>query len=190
MTTEPDIGQFVKEFQYWRDRQAVLDVVMKHARGHDRHDVDLMNGCFSKDGIDEHGPFVTRGPEYGEWANDAHSGGFFSHHHHITSHTCEIDGDAAHCESYVIGTMLPRHSPGRARVTAGRYIDRLERRDNEWRIVVRRTVIEMEMEGDATWSDGPMTGPFPKGTWDSTDLSYARPLELDTPSRRWDGTTR
>jgi len=30
---------------------------------------------------------------------------------------------------------------------------------------------------------------FPKGAWDTGDLSYARPLRLDSPSLFWDGTT-
>lgn len=190
-TKDADIQQFMREFQYWKDRQAVLDVVMKQSRGHDRHDAELMTECFFDDGVDEHGPFVTAGLEYGEWANTVHSQGFISHHHHIASHSCEIDGDTAHCESYVIGTMLPNGDRSRGKLMIGRYVDRLERRDGEWRIVVRRTVIEMELEGDATWGGaGPVTGDFPKGTWDTSDVSYARPLQLDTPSARWDGTTR
>ena len=28
---------------------------MRHARGHDRHDTELMNSCFTDDGVDEHG---------------------------------------------------------------------------------------------------------------------------------------
>jgi hypothetical protein len=39
--------------------QAILDVVMRHARGHDRHDAKLMNSCFWDDGVDEHGQFGT-----------------------------------------------------------------------------------------------------------------------------------
>ena len=77
------------------------------------------------------------------------SAGYFLHMHNITNHTCEIDGDTAHCETYVIGAMLPRPQPGRATFVSGRYVDRLERRDGEWRILVRRTTIEVEVEGDA-----------------------------------------
>ena len=120
---------------------------MRHARGHDRHDAELMNSCFWDDGVDEHGQFVTAGPAYGDWANTTHSAGYFLHMHNITNHTCEIDGDTAHCESYVIGAMLPRPTPGRATFVSGRYLDRLERRDGQWRILVRRTTIEVEIRG-------------------------------------------
>jgi hypothetical protein len=110
--------------------------------------------------------------------------------HNITNHTCEIDGDTAHCETYVIGAMLPRPKPGRATFVSGRYLDRLERRDGEWRILVRRTTIEVESEGDANWPDNVICETFPQGAWDEGDLSYARPLRLDSPSLFWDGSTR
>ncbi len=190
MTTDDQLKQLIKDVQYLKDRQAVLDVIMRHARGHDRHDRDLMNSCFWEDGVDEHGQFVTPGPEYGDWANAAHSAGFFGHLHNIANHTCEIDGDTAHCDTYVIGAMLPQGIPGKAKFTSGRYVDRLERRGGEWRIAVRRTVIEVEIEGEANWPQNPVTETFPKGAWDRGDLSYARPLKLDSPSPFWDGTTR
>lgn len=186
MTTDDRLQQLIDDVQYLKDRQAILDVVMRQARGHDRHDVELMNSCFWDDGVDEHGQFVTPGPEYGEWANSVHSAGFFVHQHNITTHTCEIDGDTAHSESYVIGAFLPRQSAGQAKFTTGRYIDRFERRHGEWRIAVRRTVIEVEMEGESKWPEHDISKTFPRGGWDTGDLSYERPLELDSPTPHWD----
>jgi hypothetical protein len=190
MNVDEQMRQLLARLRYLEDRQAILDVVVRHARGHDRHDVALMNSCFWADGVDEHGQFVTPGPEYGDWANAAHSGGYMLHNHNIANHSCEIDGDTAHAETYVMGAFLPRHAPGSAKVTCGRYIDRLERRNDEWKIAVRRTVIDVEIEGQTTWPQGPVPGTFPKGTWEPTDLSYARPVEIDTPASRWDGSTR
>jgi hypothetical protein len=184
------LDQLIKDVQYLKDRQDILDVIMRHARGHDRHDRDLMNSCFWEDGVDEHGQFVTAGPDYGDWANNAHSASFLGHTHNITNHLCEIEGDTAHADTYVVGAFLPRHAPGRASLTAGRYIDRLERRNGEWRIAVRRTVIEVEIEGESKWPQHAINETFPKGAWDAGDLSYARPLEMNSPSPFWDGTTR
>jgi hypothetical protein len=188
--TDDQLQQLLKDVQYLKDRQAILDVIMRHARGHDRHDTDLMNACFWDDGVDEHGQFVTAGPEYGDWANKTHTAGYFLHMHNITNHTCEIDGDTAHCETYVIGALLPRSAPGRAKFVSGRYLDRLERRDGQWRILVRRTTIEVEVEGDSKWPENEISTTFPKGAWDTGDLSYARPLQLDSRSLLWDGETR
>lgn len=189
MTTDDQLQQLLKDVQYLKDRQAILDVITRQARAHDRHDAELMDTCFWEDGVDEHGQFVTPGPEYGEWANKLHTQGFFLHMHNITNHSCEIDGDTAHCETYVIGSLLPKSSPGRAQFVSSRYLDRLEKRNGEWRISVRRTSIEVEIEGDSKWPANPISETFPKGAWDTGDLSYARPLQLDSPSPFWDGTT-
>jgi hypothetical protein len=61
----------------------------------------------------------------------------------------------------------------------GRYVDRLERRHGEWKILVRQTVMESIAEGDRP--------PFPrwdyyvKGRWDEHDVSYQRPLTIERP---------
>jgi hypothetical protein len=61
-------------------------------------------------------------------------------------------------------------------VGGGRYLDRLEKRDGEWRIAVRRLVMDYSyiVDGSA-FGDGDR---YPIGTWDRSDLSYRRPLEI------------
>ena len=109
--------------------------------------------------------------------------------HHITTHTCEIDGDTAHCESYVIGTML---SPDKQsmKVAPGRYFDRLERRPGpggqpEWRLLYRRCTVEMSLDGPADWVNGPMCKGFLRSVWSREDKSYQRPIEVGSDGERW-----
>lgn len=180
-----DLEQLRRDVAYLKDRLAILDCVHAQSRGHDRHDVALMTDVMHPDGIDEHGPNVHRGTEYGEWANHVHAAAFSQHLHHITTHTCEIDGDVAHCESYVIGGMVGRDGTSTTLV-GGRYLDRLERRDGRWRIALRRCTIEWALHGDGSLLHSGAFQGFLQGTWDRADLSYARPLELDTePAPRW-----
>ena len=54
--TDDTLKQLLKDVQYLKDRQAILDVIMRQARGHDRHDAELMNSCFWPDGVDEVAP--------------------------------------------------------------------------------------------------------------------------------------
>ncbi|MBK8991519.1 MAG: nuclear transport factor 2 family protein, partial [Gammaproteobacteria bacterium] len=62
---------------------------------------------------------------------------------------CEIDGDVAHCESYVLVILLNNDGES-ARLISGRYIDRLERRE-EWKIALRRTsAVDVLLSGDAS----------------------------------------
>jgi hypothetical protein len=184
MSSDTSSEQLRQDVQYLKDRLEIQDCVMRHARGHDRHDVELMTSCFHEDGVDEHGSAVNSGPEYGEWANAAHAAAFKLHAHNITTHTCEIDGDVAYCESYVIGAFLFRDRD-RASFAGGRYIDQFERRDGEWKIAVRRTVIDVVIEGDAPWLQWPDSGTFPKGVWTKEDASYQRPVDLSVSGPRW-----
>ena len=178
------LEQLRRDVQYISDRLDILDCVNNQSRGHDRHDVELMTSVYHDDGVDEHGAAVNAGPEYGEWANHQHSAAFADHLHHITTHTCEIDGDVAHCESYVIGALVSRHGASTT-LAGGRYLDRLERRDGDWKIALRRCTIEWAMPGASILESGAFAG-FLKGSWDMSDPSYARPLELHRePDDRW-----
>ena len=177
-----------KNVQYLLDRQAILDVCARNARGCDRHDSDLLASAYHKDGVDEHGFAVNAGPDYPGWANKQHAQGSQQHLHHVTHQICEIDGDEAHCESYVIGLFLNRNGKS-AHILSGRYIDRLERREGEWKIALRRSTVEVFMQADAAMLTSPQFAQlgFLKGKQDKSDLSYLRPLTLeDTPEgHRW-----
>ena len=182
------LDQLEKNIQNLIDRQAILDCVAKNARGCDRHDSDLLASAYHPDGVDEHGFSVNMGPDYPAWANEQHSNGSLQHLHHITHQTCEIDGDEAHCESYVIGLFLNKDGQS-SHILSGRYLDRLEKRDGEWRIALRRSTVEVFMKADAAMITSPFFAKmgFLKGLRDKTDLSYKRPLTLeDTPDdHRW-----
>ncbi|BCI55669.1 hypothetical protein NIIDNTM18_49470 [Mycolicibacterium litorale] len=185
MTNDDELERLRRRVQYLEDRSAILDCVMRQARGHDRHDVELMGSAYFEDGVDEHGPTVKAGPEYGEWANEAHAAVFEDHLHNITTHTCEIDGDEAHAESYVMGAM--RVKGGHiVSLVGGRYLDRLERRDGVWKIAVRRCTIEWMVSGDSSALNSGAVEGFIKGRWDKGDASYVRPLTVrSAPVDRW-----
>ncbi|MGV0644207.1 nuclear transport factor 2 family protein [Mycolicibacterium sp. XJ879] len=185
MTMSDELEQLRQRLQYVEDRMAILDCVMNQARGHDRHDAELMGSVYWEDGVDEHGPTVKSGPEYGEWANAAHSAVFEDHLHNVTTHTCEINGDEAHAESYVMGAM--RSKGGKVvSLMGGRYLDRLERRDGTWKIALRRCTIEWMMSGDSSMLNSGAVQGFIKGKWDKSDASYIRPLTLESePVERW-----
>lgn len=176
-----------REVRYLMDRTAILDCITQHARGCDRHDLDLICAAYHGDGVDEHGKAVNAGPEYGNWANSTHAATSVTHTHNITTHTCEIDGDTAHAESYVIVVLLGRD--GRtAQFISGRYLDRLERQSGRWRIAVRRSTVEVMFVADASVLQSSFfkdTG-YLVGTRDRSDLSYQRPLSLEAPApARW-----
>jgi hypothetical protein len=176
-----------QDVRYLMDRTQILDCVSRHARGCDRHDVDLIASAYHVDGVDEHGHAVNGGPDYGTWANATHAETSRVHTHNITTHTCEIDGDTAHAESYVIVVLIGPDTKS-AQFITGRYIDRLERRDGRWRIAVRRSTVEGMFLADARvlQSSFFVEKGYQLGTRDRSDLSYQRPLTIDAPApARW-----
>ncbi len=158
------------QLQHLLDRQAILDCLNRYCFGLDRHDGELIASAFHPDAIDEHGPF-TGGPDgLVQWANDFHASGFHSHSHSLTSHTCEIDGDVAHAQTYCLYGLARRDGQTVA-FGCARYVDRLERRGGDWRIALRKVLIEWRGEFKSHLPQG-----YPAGRWDRLDVGYQRPL--------------
>lgn len=188
MSIEAELETLRRDVQLLKDRQAILDCIASHARGCDRHDLDLISAAYHEDAVDEHGAVTNSGPEYGAWANASHAATSETHTHNVTTHSCAIDGDTAHAESYVIVVLLATDRRT-AQFISGRYLDRLERRDGEWRIAVRRSTVEVMFVADASvlrTSFFKDLG-YLKGTRDRSDLSYERPLVLEEQeaAERW-----
>lgn len=187
MNSETRLQTMYEDVRYLKDRVAILDCVARHARGCDRHDIDLITAAYHEDAIDEHGYATNIGPEYGEWANSAHASTSVVHTHNITTHSCDIEGDTAHAESYVIVVLIGTDGTT-AQFISGRYLDRLDRRDEQWRIALRRSTVEAMFVGDARVLKSPFFTKkgYQVGTRDRTDLSYERPLTLEVPApARW-----
>lgn len=138
-------------------------------------------------GASVHGHSVNAGASYAELANATHAMSSASHLHNVTTHTCQIDGDVAYAESYVMVVLL---SPDErtTSIMNGRYVDRLEKRDGHWRIAVRRATVDAVVTGDASMLHHPFFTQqgYIRGTRDHTDISYQRPVSLDGPEPvRW-----
>jgi hypothetical protein len=181
-----DLAALQRDVRYLKDRLAVVDTIAQHSRGCDRHDIDLITAAYHDDGVDEHGAATRTGPEYGAWANASHAATSQVHTHNITTHSCELDGDTAHAESYVIVVLLG--SDGRtAQFISGRYLDRLERREGKWRIALRRSTVEVMFVADASVLQSSFFKKmgYVKGSRGQDDLSYIRPLTLEAAAERW-----
>jgi hypothetical protein len=187
LSTEEELATLRERIAYLEDRTAIIDCIARHARGCDRHDVDVIASTYWPDGIDEHGRTTNTGEQYGDWANRTHAATTQLHTHNVTTHTCEIDGDIAHAESYVIVVLLA-YDGRTAQFISGRYLDRLERRIGEWRIELRRATVEVMFTADASVLQSSFFKDqgYIKGTRDSGDISYMHPLRLDGPEpARW-----
>jgi SnoaL-like domain len=106
MSSDIDLKRLQKDVQYLMDRTAIRDCISRHSRGHDRHDDNILTAVYHDDGLDQHGAAVSSGPEYAAWMNPVHAAGSQAHTHNLTTHTCEIDRNTAHAESYVLVCLL------------------------------------------------------------------------------------
>jgi SnoaL-like domain len=159
------------------NRQDILDCLTRFSRGMDRFDRESFMSAFHPNATIAAGPFVGGPVELFEWSTKMHEEGQAATHHNLLNLTCEIDGDVAHTETYYL--FVGRNRDDTNWIAGGRYIDRLERRDGEWRIALRTNAIE--------WSGLVPTMPIPfadvpdvfvNGTPSRSkdDPSYRRPL--------------
>lgn len=161
------------------DRQAILDCVHRYCRGVDRFDRDLVLSAYHPDAIDDHGAFVGSREAFVEWAFDLHREYQISHHHMVSNHTVELQGDTAHAETYWLFFGENHTKPDTLAV--GRYLDRFERRNGVWAIAARVCISECVNElprGDQTFLS--LLKVNGTSSRDRHDKSFERPL---TPRR-------
>jgi hypothetical protein len=176
MSLEAEVKELRATVLYMKDRQDILDCITRNSRGNDRFDTELVASSYHADGTAEVGGNTIQGQKYGEHANHAHGAMSDQNMHHVTMHSCDIDGNVAHAESYVIGLFLDKGGET-SRILSGRYIDRLEKRNGDWRIVTRRATVEVVLEGTAKMMEALRKGHYLKGGRDKSDLTYERPLK-------------
>jgi ketosteroid isomerase-like protein len=161
-----------REIQALLDKQAIREVMMRYFRGLDRCDAALIASAYHHDAVDDHGGRTFSGEGIGQGIIDhMRELHIVSGSHHITNQTIHLDGDTAASESYFFGYMLESHEgEERTLQMAGRYLDRLERRNAEWRIAHRLVVPEMAGQvSGVMWLGRPLS----YGASDTTDPSYA-----------------
>jgi hypothetical protein len=125
-------------------QQEIRDVLIRYTRGIDRMDSDLVLSCYWPGARDDHGAFQGTAEEFAVWVREVLAY-FDVTMHFIGNQLVEVEGDAAHAESYCVAYHRRRTREGEQGhdlVIGLRYIDRLERRDTEWRIADRRCAFD------------------------------------------------
>lgn len=165
------------ELERLLERQAIMDCQVRFSRGMDRFDKALFLSAFHADAEISAGIFVGGPSALYDWASELHRQGQVGTQHNLLNHSCDIDGDSAHCETYYL--FIGRNRDDTNWAAGGRYLDRMEKRDGQWKIAFRHNVIE--------WSGTvpTMAIPFAEvedlalnglAARDSSDPSYRRPL--------------
>ncbi|MDE2403848.1 MAG: nuclear transport factor 2 family protein [Sphingomonadales bacterium] len=117
----------------------IKDIQMRYCHAADRRDFALMRECFHPDASTEFGTFAGGVDDF--IAAGIETLKAFSVTQHMTGNQLvRLDGDSAWAEHYAIAThRIPEGDgePERDFVCGIRYVDRVERRDGEWRIARR-----------------------------------------------------
>ena len=165
-------------------RQEIWSLLLRYARGLDRVDRELIRSCYWDDAIDDHHGFVGTPDQFIDWSF-AFGETTIVQHHGLGNHSCEIDGDAAHAETYY--TYVGENPEPPHLFSIGRYIDHFQRRGGVWKMANRVTVIEKnfalsDFPGDAIIRLGDTSsGPLLPATRNRSDLSYQRPVKPRRP---------
>lgn len=177
---ELDLQRTVRELS---DRQAIWNVLLRYARGLDRIDAELVRGCYFDDAIEDHGHFVGTPDDFVRWACRV-SESFVTTQHGLLNHYCELAGDDAYCETYFLFSGVRSEAPHF--LSTGRYADHFQRRNGEWRIANRVTVVEGKFDVPEAAVSAAMPsaygpGESDPGRRDRDDVSYHRPPRPRTP---------
>jgi hypothetical protein len=173
------------------DRTEIYDVVCRYARGVDRGDWDLLRSTYHPDAYDDHVEYKGNIDGLIEWLKKRFANADNSMHF-LGNCLIEFAGpDLALVETYYasrrlrapVGDECANLAPSDAicRQSWGRYLDRFERRQGQWRVAHRIVVIDSRFTSVA--KAGARNSPSTWGTRDRSDPFYAaRAKVLDDAS--------
>jgi ketosteroid isomerase-like protein len=158
------------------DREAIRECLYRYSRGVDRLDADMLRSAYWPDVVDTHLSFKGNAEEFIAWSfpimrtMDQTS-------HMIGNVLINIDGNHADVESYFYGYQRISLEGHKADVVAGgRYIDRFEKRGDEWRIIERFVMTDWfrEYADSADWTQPLLGIKVDIGRRFPDDVSYQR----------------
>lgn len=153
------------------DRQEILDVLHQYAHGCDRADEPRIADVYHPEARDNHGAYNGNGREFAKVVC-TNTSERETMSHLMGQSQISIDGDTAGSETYFNATIQRLVDDVRyIDMMGGRYVDTLERRDGQWRILDRVCTCEwsMTLKVEDEWHE---RGLFVQGTYSKNDVSY------------------
>ena len=163
----------------WADREAIRDCLYRYCRGIDRLDVELMLSAYWPDATDEHGNFLASSAQ--EFVDHAVPilKSIDLTTHFLGNILIDVKGETAFVESYIQAFHRMRRDDGSRydHISSSRFIDRFERRNDEWRIK-RRVVVRdwfREFPDSADWDSGAFPQALGYGKNEPLNLGLRKP---------------
>ena len=168
------------------DKDEIRDALSRYARGVDRGDWELVRSTYHANAVDDHGGYS--GPIEGliEWL-DQRFAGVDNSMHFLGNCLIEFAGpDLAMVETYFVSRRLRPPEGDQCRTSGpkdamcreawGRYVDRFERRDGQWRVAIRTVVLEANSTSLAM--GGARTSSLTWGQRNRSDRLYEAQVEI------------
>jgi hypothetical protein len=172
-------------------RQEIHDLYRRYIWGFDRRDKALTQSAFWPDAQISYGSTTTTVDQFVTVHFAAHDAVSDKALQPVDEMSVDVQGNTAHVVAYLVEFNSLKN--GRSRFSGVRYIDRLDRRNGQWRIAVREVIFEFMTETDNNLASNMAklgggkkyaTTPCGLGTRDTRDPSYARPLPVRTEGQQ------
>ncbi|WP_262504221.1 nuclear transport factor 2 family protein [Sphingobium sp. KCTC 72723] len=152
-------------------KQAITELLYAYARANDRADEALLKSCFWPESTHKHGKFEGKSLDFVGFAFKIVATLKYACHH-ISNVAVEVQGDRAFSECYYFAQHRRDRKEGGGEEDVffqGRYLDDLERRNGEWRIIRRR--------GLSDYTSPPQPAATPYADWPAGQHSEKFPSD-------------
>jgi hypothetical protein len=154
------------------DEAAMRDVLARYARAIDRMDWPLLRSCYHPGAVDEHGRYIGDVEGFIAWL-EQELPAYHGTAHVLGQQRIEFEGDdRAFSETYAVAHHRSADLT-EDRTLLVRYLDRFERRRDEWRIAHRRCVYEW-VRIDPVGDRSRLPDVYVTGGRGASDPSYSR----------------
>jgi hypothetical protein len=173
LTKSPTVSQLAVELA---DREAIRHCLMRYCRGIDRLDRELLDSVYWPDATDDHIIYSGNASGFINFVIDVLSQ-LDQTQHLVGNVLIDMSGpDMASSESvFQAFHRLPGAVGASDLFVGGRYVDRLEKRNDEWRILARTVIIDWfrSYQDSGEFSEKPMGMDTQPGGRKPDDPSYS-----------------
>lgn len=165
MGEQADMDAMTEELKTFIEREKIRDCIACLARGEDRRDAALISASYWPDSTSDYGVFCGNFDKYLAWVVPG-SPAIPVTQHVLGQSIIDLRGDTAFVETHVTSYhRVVMIDAERDTVIGGRYLDRMEKREGEWRIAHRTMLYDwyQDFGPSIDWSQGLMGLPFSAG---------------------------
>jgi hypothetical protein len=168
-------GPLSNRVQALVDRSEIWDCMLRYARGVDRLDEELIRSAYWTDAHDSHGRINGSIDNFlREWMLPQPSREVAFHI--LGNHLVKLDGASADAETYFV-SAAKSYEGDQLELVGGRYLDRFERRQEQWRIKTRLVLLDWQCTADASGMTERLAAAH-RGSRGPGDPSYESPVRL------------